>query len=190
MYIEATLNNLAFPCNNSPKFTNRPVPFICVGQPYCFNNGSNDVDGDSLSYSLVTPQTSATTYVTYLSGYSATQPLTSSPAAIFNPQTGDMCVKPTMLQVTILAMVVKEWRNGVLVGSIMRDIQIRTINCTNNNPSLNGINNTGIYSKTACAGVPLTFNIPSFDLDNSQNDTLIWNSGITGMLTLHHIALQ
>jgi gliding motility-associated-like protein len=182
MYIEATLNNLAFPCNNSPQFTNKPVPFICVGQTYCFNNGSNDVDGDSLSYSLVTPHTSATTFVTYTGGYSASQPMASNPAATFNPQTGDMCVKPTMLQVTVLAMLVKEWRNGVLVGSIMRDIQIRTVTCTNNNPSLNGINNTGVYSINACAGVPLTLNIPSFDVDGSQNVTLTWNSGITGAI--------
>lgn len=180
MYIEARLNNLAFPCNNSPQFTNRPVPFICVGQPFCYNNGSSDADGDSLSYTLVTPRTSATANVNYLSGYSATQPLSSSPPTAFNPATGDVCVSPTALQVSVFAVLVKEWRNGVLVGSVMRDIQIRTMTCTNNTPSLNGINNTGVYTKNACAGVPLTFNIPSFDLDNLQNVTLTWNSGITG----------
>ncbi len=180
MYIEATLNNLNFPCNSSPTFTNRPVPYICVGQLYCFNNGSNDIDGDSLSYTLITPRHSATTNVTYIGGYSANQPLASSPAATFNPATGDMCVTPTMLQVTVLAMLVKEWRNGVLVGSVMRDIQIQTITCSNNNPYLNGINNTGVYTMNTCAGSPLTFNIPSFDADISQNVTLSWNSGISG----------
>jgi gliding motility-associated-like protein len=180
MYIEATLNNLAFPCNDSPTFTNRPVPFVCVGQPFCFNNGSNDADGDSLSYTLITPMHSATVNVTYLSPYSAAQPLNSSPAATFNPLTGDMCVTPTTLQVTVFAVLVKEWRNGILVGSVMRDIQVRTINCTNNNPYLNGINNSGSYTASACAGVPMTFNIPTFDADVPQNVTLTWNSGIPG----------
>lgn len=180
IYIQATLNNLAFPCNDSPTFTNRPVPFVCVGQPFCFNNGSVDPDGDSLSYTLMTPMHTATTNVTYIAPYSASNPLASSPAPTFNPLTGDMCVTPTSLQVTVFAVLVKEWRNGVLVGSVMRDIQVRTITCTNNNPSLNGINNTGSYTTNACAGVPLTFNIPSFDANTSQNVTLTWNSGIAG----------
>ncbi len=180
MYIEATLNNLAFPCNNSPTFTNRPVPFICAGQPYCFNNGAHDPDGDSLSYTLIAPRTTATTNVSYISPYSANQPLASTPAATFNPQTGDMCITPTLIQVTVFAMLVKEWRHGILVGSIERDIQVRTVTCNNNNPYVNGINNTGVYSKNTCAGVPLTFNIPSFDADSPQNVTLSWNAGISG----------
>jgi gliding motility-associated-like protein len=180
MYIEATLNNLAFPCNDSPEFTNRPVPFICVGQPFCFNNGSIDSDGDSLSYSLITPRHSATVFVTYIAPYSASQPLASSPACTFNPLTGDMCVTPTMLQVTVFTVLVREWRGGILVGSVMRDIQMRTVTCTNNNPYLNGINNTGSYTLNACAGVPISFNIPSFDADATQNVTLTWNAGIPG----------
>ncbi len=180
MYIEARLNNLAFPCNNSPNFSNRPVPFICAGQPYCFNNGSNDPDGDSLSYSLITPRSTATVNVTYLSGYSASQPVTSVPPATFNQVTGDMCITPAALQVSVFAMLVKEWRNGILVGSVMRDIQIRTIACTNSNPSLNGINNTSNYSMNTCAGVPMTINIPTSDPNMSQILTLSWNSGIAG----------
>lgn len=57
IYVEATLDNTGGLCNSSPVFTNTPVPFICVGGSYCFNNGANDVDGDSLVYSLVVPTT-------------------------------------------------------------------------------------------------------------------------------------
>lgn len=180
MYIQATLNNLNFPCNSSPTFTNRPVPFICVGQPFCFNNGSNDPNGDSLSYQLMTPLHTATVPVTYIAPYSATQPLASSPPCTFSATTGDMCVTPTTIQVTVFAVLVKEWRAGVLVGTVMRDIQIRTVTCTNNNPYLNGINNTGSYTMNACVGTPISFNIPSFDADAGQNLTLTWNAGISG----------
>src|SRR3954469_2189603 len=71
LYIESKLNNKDFPCNNSPTFTNKPVPFICVGEPFCFNNGALDVDGDSLAYSLITPLNGPGSIVTYISPYSA-----------------------------------------------------------------------------------------------------------------------
>ncbi len=180
MYVEARLNNLAFPCDNSPTFTNKPVPFICVGQPYCFNNGASDPDGDLLVYSLITPRTSVTATVTYLFPYTALQPLSSSPPVTFNSTTGDMCMKPTAIQITVFAVLVQSYRGGVLVGSVERDIELTTITCTNNNPSLNGINNTGVYSMNVCAGVPISFNIPSFDPDVSQNTFLTWNAGIAG----------
>ena len=87
---------------------------------------------------------------------------------------------PTQLEVTIFAVLVTEWRNGVKVGEIRRDIQIRTITCNNNNPFLNGINNTGSYNMDHCIGTPATFNIPSFDNDAGDNVTLTWNNAIPG----------
>jgi gliding motility-associated-like protein len=180
IYVEALLNNLDFPCNSSPTFSNPPIPFVCMGQPYCFNNGSSDIDGDSLSYTLIAPRTSATTSVTYNPPYSASQPLISSPAVTFDNVSGDMCMSPTLIEVTVFAVLVQEWRSEVLVGSVMRDIQLRTINCTNNNPYVNGINNNGTYSLAACAGVPLNFVISSYDVDSSQNVSINWNNAIAG----------
>jgi len=180
IYVEANLDNLNFPCNNSPTFSNAPIPFVCVGQPYCFNNGSYDADGDSLYYTLINPATGPNTTVTYIAPYSATQPLASLPAITFNNITGDMCMNPAQLQVTVFAVLVQEYRNEVLVGSVMRDIQLRTITCTNNNPYVNGINNTGVYALTACAGAPINFNINTFDADANQNVSITWNNGING----------
>lgn len=180
IYIETHLNNVAAPCNNSPTFSNRPVPFICAGQNYCFNHGAVDPDGDSLVYSLVTPMNGPGTYVTYISPYSASQPVISSPAVTFNPATGDICMNPTQILVTVMAVRVEEWRNGILIGSVIRDIQIHTINCTNNLPYITGINNTNQYSLTACAGSPISFNILSFDADAGQTITMTWNNAIPG----------
>jgi gliding motility-associated-like protein len=178
IYVEAKLNNLDFACNNSPTFSNPPVAFPCVGQISCFNHGAIDVDGDSLYYSLITPATSPTTTVTYLAGYSAQQPLNSNPATTFNSTTGDICMTPVIQEVTVLAVKVEEFRNEIFVGSVIRDIQLRTVTCTNNLPYLTGINGTGQYSITACAGSPLNFNIPSFDIDAGQTVTLNWNNAI------------
>jgi len=180
IYVEAQLNNLDFPCNSSPSFSNPPVSYPCVGQTSCFNHGAYESDGDSLYYSLLAPATGATTTVTYMPGYSATQPLSSNPAVSFNPFTGDICITPTMQEVTVLAVKVEEWRNGVFMGSVVRDIQLRTIACNNNLPEISGINGTGQYTAAACAGSPLIFYIVSNDVDAGQNTTLTWNGSIPG----------
>lgn len=180
IYVEANLDNLNYPCNNSPVFSNPPVPFICVGQTYCFNHGANDADGDSLVYSLITPMTSPTTTVTYLPGWTSTQPLTSSPAVSIDPLTGDICMTPTNLEVTVMAVEVFEYRSGVLIGSVIRDIQVRVINCTNTLPTLSGINGTNNFMASVCAGNTLTFNVFSADEDPGQILTMTWNNAITG----------
>jgi len=180
IYVQATLDNLNFTCNNSPSFSNAPIPFICVGQNFCFNHGATDIDGDSLTYTLVAPGTSPNTTVTYINPFSPTQPLYSSPPVTFNSQTGDICMTSTQIQVTVLAVLVREFRNGVLIGSVVRDLQFRTMSCTNNIPYINGINGTGNYSLAVCAGTPISFFTNSFDADASQTVTLTWNNGING----------
>ena len=47
-YVEATLNNVAAPTNSSPIFTNIPVTFVCIGQPFLYNHGAYDSNGDSI----------------------------------------------------------------------------------------------------------------------------------------------
>ncbi|HRS40321.1 MAG TPA: hypothetical protein P5292_14165, partial [Bacteroidia bacterium] len=88
MYIAATLDNLNLSCNSSPRFTNIPVAFLCVGQNFTYNHGVIDPDGDSLVYSLVNPLINATDSIPFLPGYSATNPITSSPAFAINSATG------------------------------------------------------------------------------------------------------
>jgi gliding motility-associated-like protein len=180
IYIESHLNNVEAPCNNSPTFSNIPVPFVCSGQSYCFNHGAVDVDGDSLSYSLITPETGPNTTVTYIAPYSALQPLASSPAVSFNNVTGDICMNPTQIIVTVMAVRVEEWRNGIMIGSVIRDIQLHTINCTNNLPNITGINGGTSYSANVCAGNTLSFYVNSSDLDAGDNLTLTWNGAIPG----------
>lgn len=178
IYVEAVLNNLDVTCNNSPSFSNPPVSFPCVGQTTCFNHGAVEPDGDSLYYSLIAPGTGPATTVTYIPGYSAQQPLSATIPTTFNAANGDICMTPNLQEVTVLAVKVEEWRSGIFIGSVMRDIQLRTVTCNNTLPSLSGINGTGQFSTTGCAGSPINFNIPSFDPDAGQNLTINWNNGI------------
>ena len=179
-YIYATLNNTISPCNNSPTFSNKPVPFACLGQEFCFNHGAFDADGDSLVYSLITPYQNASTTVSYNSPFDANNPLSSNPPVSFNTATGDICMTPTNLEVTVMAVLVQEYRNGVLIGSVERDIQITVLNCNNNLPTLTGINGTNDFNATVCAGEQLCFFINSADADASQNVLINWDGSIPG----------
>ncbi len=177
-YVYASLNNVASTNNSSPVFSNKPVPFACLGQQLCFNHGAVDVDGDSLVYSLVNPKQTATSNVAYIAPYNAINPLNSSPALQFNTATGDICFTPQQLQVTVMAVLVKEYRNGVLIGSVVRDIQVTVLNCNNSLPSLTGINGTNDFDVTVCANDPLCFNVFSNDPDAGQQLSVFYNNAI------------
>ena len=85
---------------------------------------------------------------------------------------------PTNLEVTVMAVLVEEYRNGVLIGSVERDIQLTVINCNNVLPTLSGMDGTNNFSRTVCAGAPLCFTIYSADADALQNTTVTWDTGI------------
>jgi gliding motility-associated-like protein len=195
VYIPATLNNLAAPCNSSPTFSNFPTTIICNGQQFCFNHGAIDPDGDSLSYSLVTPYDhgpgGSPPNVSYIGGYTPTQFLPSSPPITLDAATGDLCMTPTQNITTVCAILVKEWRliNGVMtcIGSVLRDMQLTVVTCTNQVPTLSGINPGSSQWSAAdssyvwhmCAGETLDFWIFPHDTDNPpDNLNITWNTGI------------
>lgn len=178
LYVEAHLDNLNVTGNSSPTFSNKPVPFVCIGELFCFNHGATDVDGDSLVYSLADPMTGPNSIVNYLAGYSASNPLKSNPVLTFDATNGNFCVTPTQLEVTVMAVLVQEYRNGVLIGTVTRDIQITDVNCNNENPSVDGINGSGNFDTTICVGTNYCFTTNSYDANAGQNVSMSWNSGI------------
>ena len=182
--VEARINNLNI-CNNSPTFTEYPAPYICAGQTYCYNNGAFDIDGDSLVYSLETPDNN-NGGVSYLGAYSAQNPVAGS--TNFDPLTGDLCMDATQAEVSVLAMKITEFRNGVEIGSVVRDIQVIVLNCLTTPPVLSGFNGTpaNVTNSTSiddslhfCANDfnNINFNILS-TLGSSPNKYMSW-SGIT-----------
>jgi hypothetical protein len=186
LYVEAMLNNLSVPTNSSPAFTSLPVPYICAGQSYIYNHGAVDIDGDSLVYSLVNALGAPAVSVVYGGGFSGASPMTSVPPVTINPANGNVTMNPTVSQIAVIAVRVDEYRNGVLVGSSIRDIQVTVLPCSNNSPVISPIINvvnatqTGPYSIQVCPGQTLSFNIPGTDPDALQNVTWSWNNGIPG----------
>ncbi len=180
MYVESTLNNVAAPTNSSPTFTNLPVAFICVNQTFNYNHGAVDANGDSLVYSFITPRDNAGVNVTFTAGHSATQPILSSPLMTLSSQFGDIVINPTTQEVGVMAVLVREYRNGVLIGSVIRDMQVWVRPCTNIYPSATGINGTSNFNIVTCAGNPVNFTINSGDVDPGDITTMYWNYGIAG----------
>lgn len=188
LYVEARINNTGSINNTSPTFTNDPVGFACINQVFNYNHGAIDVDGDSLVYELITPQGCATdgqgqvsipyvpSNVSFIAPFSTTNPLPSSTPFVVNPLTGAISFKPNASAVGVLAIRVKEFRNGVLIGTIIRDLQFQTVNCgTNNLPVASGLNGGSSYSATVCAGDSVCYTINSTDAEQQQIVTMTTN---------------
>ena len=183
LYLYARLNQTAAACNNSPRYLNDPTPFACVGQSVSYNHGFNDVDGDSLSFELAPALGSNGSTIPYNTGYSFLQPLVTTGGANgvqIDPVTGTITFVPSIQQVGVVTVRVREWRNGVQIGEYIRDVQFVIITCTNNLPQVSGVNGTGTYTYSVCAGVPFCFTVNSSDADAGQTVTMSWNNGIPG----------
>jgi hypothetical protein len=175
------LNNNGGICNNSPIFTTRPVPFVCGNQLFNYNHGAVDIDGDSLVYTLVNPLDGPGVNIPHRGGFTPTNPLTTTGGFNFDRTSGQMTFTPSANQQAVVSVLVQEYRNGVLIGSTIRDMQLVVIgNCNNNPPTATGINGTNQYSIDVCAGFPLCFDIFTNDANAGQTTTLTLNNGING----------
>ena len=184
LFLDARLNNTVTPCNNSPLFLSNPTPFYCLGQSVSYNPGASDPDGDQLQYALIAARGAGGVNLAYNGAYTAAQPVVNTGGAnavTLNATTGTMTVVPSIQQVAVLTYRVREFRNGVQVGEVTRDVQVVVRQCAGNTaPNASGINGTNQYSATVCAGTPVSFTINSSDANAGQAVSLIWNNGIPG----------
>jgi hypothetical protein len=181
--VTSTLNSNAATCNSAPQFTSLPVPYFCVNQQVNYSHGAIDVDGDSLVYSLVNPLNDVGGTVPFVGGFTATNPLPTAGGFGFDSQTGQMTFTPTTQGVYVVDVLVSEYRNGVLIGTTMRDIQIVIINCSNASPLVNNCltpqNVSGgvivdCNSLGVCPGQNVTFTLGARD-PNGQPITVTSN---------------
>ena len=187
IYVEAKLNQFVGICNSSPQFTQPPVPYLCQGQPFVYNHGAVDPDGDSLVYTMIDALQTPLAAVTYINPYSGQNPVISNPQASIDPLNGTITLTPTQQQIGVLAVKVDEYRNGQLIGSTIRDIQLTIIVCTNNPPSLsNPLSIQGGLSPSSrriemCPDSVLSFVIYGSDIDQNDSLTMIINNLPQGM---------
>ncbi len=179
MALEAKLNNSGGN-NSSPQFTTIPTPFYCVNVAQQYNLGASDPDGDSLVFSLVPGLMSSggsLTNVTYNTGYSATNPLSVTTGSFsFSSTTGQMNFTPNNTQVSLVVQRVDEYRNGVLVGTAMREMNFVVLTNCNNTPATSKIDTSKSNSVSggAVAG-PNDFNI-CYGADSAEFNIIALNA--------------
>ncbi|MDE3255476.1 MAG: gliding motility-associated C-terminal domain-containing protein [Bacteroidota bacterium] len=143
LYVEATLNNLTAQGNSSPFFANKPTPYVCTSTPLNYSNVAIDPNNDSLVYDIIQPRTASAAVAACPTTPSpiafsnttlynlSTNPLDCNNSFVFNSTNGQMTFTAPNQQVAALAVRVREYRNGILIGSIIRDIQVIVRNCIN-----------------------------------------------------------
>ncbi len=155
-------DKVIYPTNSSPVFNSYPPVYVCKDQDLNYDFSATDVDGDSLSYTLITPYHGLNEYsgpphnsgvpyasllptisstgtapdnitfntVSYLPGFSATNPLNSiSGNGLTLSSTGLLTGIPEMVGQYLVAVRVDEYRNGVKIGTIVRDFQYNVLDC-------------------------------------------------------------
>lgn len=183
-HIEATLNNTVYN-NSSPVFSTKPVPYVCVNSPYTYNNGAIDRDNDSLVFETVMPLSGNACHVTSptvtFPAKTPTLNLISNPfqtnnTYTINPNTGNISFIPGELGPQTTAIKVTEYKNGVVVGSTMRDIQVQVLPCTSVPVKLSidtlSIVNASMINNVieACAFKPLNF---CYDISTTVPNTVL-----------------
>ncbi|MBL7963491.1 MAG: PKD domain-containing protein [Flavobacteriales bacterium] len=133
-YIQATLNNLAAGCEDSPQFTNIAIPYVCAGYPINYSYGVFDNEGDSLVYSLVTAMGNGGVPVTYQPPYTPTLPI---PGLTLDPLTGQLSFTLNVAGNWVVVVQVDIYQNGVHIGTVMREMQFIAYPCTNAPPDPN-----------------------------------------------------
>jgi len=195
-FIPPTLVN-----NNSPVFSDVPVPFLCVGDTTSILNTAIDPDGDLLIFSFVdpykgfgasgnpTPPLPGTLSwpiptVNWLNtSYNENNPFGATGHAFVDGATGLSEFMAPSLGNFSVAVEIREFRFGNLIGITRRDMQFIVIDCPPNPPPvLSGVGGSGItaYTIQECDNLsfPITFTDQDGDNLSLSNNGDLFNSSI------------
>ena len=177
LYIETqlTINPFLGP-NSSPQLLLPPIDQGCVDNPFLHNPGAWDPDGDSLSYKMTVCRGAGGLNIP---GYKLPNKADPSHTGNFsiNAITGDILWdSPTMLGEYNIAFLIEEWRNGVRIGYITRDMQINIGACSNKPPVIVPPADTCVE-----AGTTLDLKIVATD---ANNDVITLTASGGPLLTL------
>ena len=192
--------------NDSPVFTDNPVPFICQDDPTTFLNSAIDSDGDQLVFSFLAPldgnwadggnQNSnlingggpasggnLTWYpdpypwpieqVTYATGFTYQQPFGANGLYNISASSGLTEYSSANLGKYVVGIMIKEYRNGQLIGISTREVQLNIIACPPNSaPNLNPAGGSTGTVFSIEEGESLSFDFGFYD-PNSPADSIL-----------------
>ncbi len=186
-YIMATMNSSVDVCQDSPLFINKPIPFVCLGEPVLYSFGVTDPTGDVLSYHFVSAKGANGNNIPYVAPNSGAVPI---PGITLDQVSGEVQFTPMMLgNWVVVVRVDRRDTNGNLVASIIRDMQFVVHPCSNQPPDPDSgviTNLTGTAVQTAPRAVSLCPNGSfCFDLsitDPNPGDALLVSNNIAQAL--------
>lgn len=188
LYVETTFNNTgSFQGNSSPYFSIKPIPYVCVNTSYTYNNGAIDPNNDSLITEVINPLdgsscSSPPTNITFNSASPAfsipNNPIQTNNTFTTNAQTGQMSFTASQQGPSTLTTRVKEYRNGVLIGYIIRDIQVQVLSCSTVAPNIGTVGSSvvgGNYNAvtgqvSGCINTPMSF---CWDVVSPQSSSVL-----------------
>lgn len=132
--------------NNSAVFKSMPPQIICSNNPFVYDFSATDTDADSLSYELCEAKIGGSTTtplpsgagitppphnpVIYFNPYGPNFPMSGTPPLQINPVTGLMTGTPSTTGRFVVTVCAHEWRNGVIINTLSRDVQFVVTNCS------------------------------------------------------------
>ncbi|MFA8449255.1 MAG: gliding motility-associated C-terminal domain-containing protein [Bacteroidales bacterium] len=130
MFIQSMITiNPFIGVNNSVRLLNAPVDMGCVNKLFVHNPGAFDIDGDSIAYKLVNCRGAEGFEIP---GFKLPKYSTSFH---MDAITGDLIWDAPIIQGEYnIAFRVEEWRNGLMIGYVTRDMQIEILSCDNDPP--------------------------------------------------------
>lgn len=156
--------------NASPEFLNPPIILAQEAVPFYYNPLPFDANADSIAWLLDIP-------LDCMGVPSSNYVLPSSDSLVpFNmdPITGEITFLPNLVGNFQVSVRVLEYRNGVLIGDISRDMQIIVVPSANtpSNLILNAnVNPSGNKTYTVAPGANLNMTLNLYDQD-MQNTTI------------------
>ena len=162
LYLEAMLTT-GLPLMNSPTMTFPTIDNGCLGYVYKYYSGAHDPDNDALNYQMIR---CLTNNGDNKSGY--WYPNEKFPTTTYTMDSRSGLIiwdKPPVSGEINIALRIEKYRQGVLVGYVVRDIQVTIAPCLNSPPTIDPIPDICIP-----AGSPITYKVTSSD-PNDDNLT-------------------
>ncbi|HET6769014.1 MAG TPA: PKD domain-containing protein [Chitinophagaceae bacterium] len=139
--IPGTFPEPSAPANNSARFLGIDTVVICAGYPFTYNFGAEDNDGDALIYSFcdaftggaagdptpIPPDPPPYIPVPYSPPFAGSLPLGTG--VTINPNTGVITGIAPSSGTYVVTVCVQEWRNGKLIATQRKDLQVKVADC-------------------------------------------------------------
>lgn len=140
-------NNGAFRLNSSPEYLRDPLNYLCVGEAFKYDFKIKDADGDETRMKIGIPNAGGYTSrnnpmqntgpapydpIIWSSGYNVGTPqnvMDGNPDLYVDNDTAFIYLVPTQIGVYVISVICEEYRNGVKIGEVVRELQLEVLNC-------------------------------------------------------------